>query len=1024
MKKQTFLRSQQNIAAGGIALLFFVSSLLVLLRAPRPGMLDSGLYDLLLPQFGLARGSFYPESAFYIQPNEIFQISGVPWAGLLQLTPTPSLVYPVACVSILCRLAGQPFSVPVLALVLVALLAAALFFLTKSLYALWGGWGVLAGGLWAGVLLSGSYLPFFPSLYPQAIFLVALTAFAAACFRGWALLRGSMQGGSVWLPAAFSGLLLTTASELSIVLLPPVLVLVGVLGWRSTSRRRGHAAVLLAVGLLLVCSVRFAASNQQVFNRTGQYHSFFDGVLLTADDPAQTLADFGLDPALAQDIGKSAYLRDEDYVLSPNGPQAEELFRAISYPRILRFYLQHPTALLRLTASVLPQAGSLDTSRCVAVSDPSEPVLRADGWDLLRRFFFSRPAAFGVLSGCCWMLGLGLLLRKQFFPAALLCLSDLLGWGLLGTALIGCGTAEIGANRFFFQVVLDLRIVLLLVFLAVGISRTVRFLAYSPLSARRAPEPVFPAEIYAPLELPCPAGWETARQWFRTLWADSRRFARVSAAVLFFVMVLVLFVPRIGAYNNGDFGRMMDAMGLVYTPEDYFTPAVQYEKVIERYDYLEPYDWTRIRPGKLELTQSWLSAGMRMLYELAGVPFSTAVLAVFHLLTLALCFYPLILALHRHWGKQAALMGVVLGLFLFCGSSNLGWLNSLFGEGIAFVGLMLVLASSVYTLEHPSAAGRRRGLLLLAGASLYLACAKAQYALLAPVLLLWWAALAFCTASSLKKRVLALVSAVLFAAAMGSFALGVYTNNDSISSQDTLYSGLLNGILLYADDPVQALEELGLDPGLAADKGKHPYLPKDAYYCPPRTEKAEALIYSKVHSTDYLLWYLRHPKAFWHLLDDTAEASAQPMPDFTLYVGESNTGPHQTVNKCNLWASLRTFVTPRRFLGYVLLFGTIYLFCFAVLFRRGVPLRHKLYAGLLLVLIALGALQYPLPMVGNGHSDPVKQLYLFREVYDLVFWLLAVAAFRFGPPLWGRFRAFLHRSHTSPNRKGRHYAGA
>ena len=902
---------------------------------------------------------------------------------------------------------------------LTLLLAASLFILTKSLYTLWGGWGVLAGSLWAAAVACGNYLFYVSVFQPQTLFLTALTAFSASLFRGWALLRQSdMRGLSVWLPSAGMGLFLALASELSIVLLPFIAGILLVLGWCSTSSRRERTALLLAVGFLLVCSVRFACAGGPIFNRTNLYHSFFDGVLLGSEDPEQTLSQFDMDPDLVQDVGKSAYLPEDAYFISPNGPDADAIYGHLSYPRILWYYLRHPSVLFHLTASVLSQAGHLDITRCVAESSSAGQSFRADFWDLLRGFFLSGPESLLLISIGSIVLGFGCFLRKQRGLAALLWMLPLSSWGLLWAALFGCGTADIATNRFFSLLFLDAQLCILLTVLAYAVHCAVRSLFYSTLSVRKSPEPIFPAEAYVPLPLPFPEQRAAFRSGLLAVWADTRKFAQASALACLLVMSLVLFVPRIGAYNNGDFGRMMDAMGLVYMPEDYFTPAVQYEKVIERYDYLEPYDWTRIRPGKMELTQSWLSAGMRLLYDLADVPFSTAVLAVFHLLTLTLCFYQLVLAVHRHWGKGPALLGVVLYLILFCGSYNIGWLNSLFGEGIAFVGLMLVLASSVYTLEHPASAGRRSGLLALAVSSVYLACAKAQYALLAPILLLWWAALAFFTSESRKKRLLSLVSTALVAVFLGSCAIGVYANNESISSQDTLYSGLLNGILLYADDPVQALNELGLDPGLAADKGKHPYLPKEEYYCPPRTEMAEELIYSKVSSTDYLLWYLRHPKAFWHLLDDTADASAQAMPDFNLYVGENNTESHRTVNKFNLWASLRTKLTPRWFVLYILLFGTLYLLCFAVMFRRGIPRQQKLYAGLLVVLIALGALQYPLPMVGNGHSDPVKQLYLFREVYDMVFLLVLVAVFRFAP----QFRAFLRNISSRP-KKGRHYAG-
>lgn len=1032
--KRTFLQSQQNLVAASIALLIFLTSLLFLLQPPRPGMLDTGLYDRILPQLGLERGSLAAPKTNFTQPNEQFVISRFPWSGILQLTSAPSLVYPAALVSVLCSTVRQPFSTPVLAVVLATLLALAEFWLIKSLYALVGGWGVLAGGLWGTAVLCGNYLLYFNALYPAAMFLVSLTAFAATVFRCIALMR--MPQSHPWasfLPVCGAALCLLTASEISCMLLVPVLGILLWLGLRAAVHsprvRRNAALVLLVCALLVGCTMRFARENEQIFNRSNLYHSFFDGVLLACDDPAQTLADFGMDSLLVQDVGKSAYLPDTSYYISPNGPEADAIYSHLTYFRIAGYYLHHPAALLRLAAQVLPQASHVDTSRCVSVTD-SVPMLRADYWDFGRSFLFSGPAAFLLVSLCCVVLGLWCLVRRRGGWAAVLLLAPGCSWMILLAALLASGTAEISMNLIPFQCLFDLQLCLLLLAASIGVHQAVQFLFYSTLSVRTIPAPIFPLEPYVPLMLHCPTWVRRLLTEVRQVLATPRNFALTSAVVCLLVMSIVLFFPRIGAYNNGDFGRMMDAMGLVYTPEDYFDPAVQYQKVIEHYDYLEPYDWTRIRPGRMELTQSWISAGMRMLYDLTGLPFSTATLAVFHLLVLAACVGQLAGAAHCRWGLRPALLGVGLYLFLFCGSYNLGWLNSLFGEGIAFIGLMLVLAASVKTIEYTTPATRRHGLWLLAFASVYLACAKAQYAVLAPVLMVWWAVLALTTAPGPRQRWMAAAATVLMAVFLGSSAVGVYRNNESISSQDTLYSGLLNGILLYADDPVQALEELGLDPSLAADKGKHPYLPKEEYYCPPRTEMAEQLIYNKVSSVDYLLWYLRHPKAFWHLLDDTAAASAQAMPDYNLYVGENNTGPHRTVDRFNLWAQLRIRLTPRCFALYVVLFGSICLAMLAQLVHHTVPKPQKLYAGLLIVLIALGALQYPLPMVGNGHSDPVKQLYLFREVYDMVFLLLVVwAVFRLWPWLRRTGWKYLslpkfHRTSSPQREKGAHYAGS
>ena len=78
---------------------------------------------------------------------------------------------------------------------------------------------------------------------------------------------------------------------------------------------------------------------------------------------------------------------------------------------------------------------------------------------------------------------------------------------------------------------------------------------------------------------------------------------------------------------------------------------------------------------------------------------------------------------------------------------------------------------------------------------------------------------------------------------------------------------------------------------------------------------------------------------------------------------------------------------------------------------------RKLYALLLMVLIALGAIQYPLPMIGNGFSDPIKQLYLFREIYDMVLLVILVwVIFRLIPGIAAHFSRRRQRSSDQTER--------
>lgn len=242
--------------------------------------------------------------------------------------------------------------------------------------------------------------------------------------------------------------------------------------------------------------------------------------------------------------------------------------------------------------------------------------------------------------------------------------------------------------------------------------------------------------------------------------------------------------------------------------------------------------------------------------------------------------------------------------------------------------------------------------------------------------------------------------------------LNVYQKNDETCSPDTLVQGLYNGILMVADDPEEALTELGLDTRLAADKGKHAYQSSSTYFCAPRSEMAEELIYSRVTTIDYLIWYLKHPTKLLTMLNVAAQASAAPMPDYVLYVGDRTDSPNRrTVDKLGMWKQLRPMLTPNYFFVYVVAFGIIFLSCFWVIFSRKRSPQQRLLTGLFLVIMLCGILQYPLSVIGNGFSDNIKQIYMFREVWDGTLLTLFAVAVTHAEHLKTSIQSF-HRKHS------------
>jgi hypothetical protein len=224
--------------------------------------------------------------------------------------------------------------------------------------------------------------------------------------------------------------------------------------------------------------------------------------------------------------------------------------------------------------------------------------------------------------------------------------------------------------------------------------------------------------------------------------------------------------------------------------------------------------------------------------------------------------------------------------------------------------------------------------------------------------------------------------------------VNIYKNNESRTSKDTIYQSIFYGALMISEDPVADLLELGLDPAMVADIGKNAYLDSSEYYCAPRSEMAEEIIYKNVNTFTMLRFYLRHPDKLLIMMDASAEAAAQVIPDYVLYVGDKVTQEHDSVDKMKLWENLRPYFVGSKFWQLVVVYGIILIFSIGVLVRKKYDGKSKLYICLYLVIAGLGIIQFPLTTIGNGFADNTKQLYMFRLTYDITMFIAGYTIIR------------------------------
>ncbi len=114
----------------------------------------------------------------------------------------------------------------------------------------------------------------------------------------------------------------------------------------------------------------------------------------------------------------------------------------------------------------------------------------------------------------------------------------------------------------------------------------------------------------------------------------------------------------------------------------------------------------------------------------------------------------------------------------------------------------------------------------------------------------------------------------------------IYKKNAGVSEKQTIWQSVFFGALMIADDPDAAMAELGIDPAMKPDIGKHAYYADEDYVYPVMSEKAEEVFFSKVSTMSMVMYYLRHPKDLLIMLDHAAQESQTLHTGFMAYTDE------------------------------------------------------------------------------------------------------------------------------------------
>lgn len=446
-------------------------------------------------------------------------------------------------------------------------------------------------------------------------------------------------------------------------------------------------------------------------------------------------------------------------------------------------------------------------------------------------------------------------------------------------------------------------------------------------------------------------------------------FWTVAAALIVIVYVLMI-KPIVGVADNGDYLRVMLSANL-----DYVNPDMSYDDKYFGY-LIREFRFADVMFSGYLSTQLLLVFAAVILNKLlySTVLFDIRFMAAVYSMLLLAAFY---FAVRFHRGMPTAFkaaLGVLL-VFIFADAGYIGYFNSLYGEPVSYVFMLLIviLAIGLALRERPSLA-------LLAAffaCAVFLTGSKVQNAPIGIMLALLGLRFIRLRADAAWRATAIGLSGLL---ALGSMAMYLFAPHEF--KEINTYQTVFYGVLKDSPTPERDLEELGLSKELAVLAGTN-FFTKNTPI-PQRDPRLYELFYGKVSHADIALFYIKHPIRLAQKLETAAKHGTSIAPTYLGTYEKSEGMPaFASSGKFHAYSEWKRMYMPAT-LWMMAPFALIY---FAIAWWERVrarELRQRVYAETFILLGLVALYAFAIPIIGDGEADLSKHLFLFNVCFDLM----------------------------------------
>ncbi len=434
------------------------------------------------------------------------------------------------------------------------------------------------------------------------------------------------------------------------------------------------------------------------------------------------------------------------------------------------------------------------------------------------------------------------------------------------------------------------------------------------------------------------------------------------------ILYLLFLQPFVGVADNGDFLRMMNTVGLHYYGEE------SYADRFFSYSHSR-FSYENLFLGFYPSSQILLVLLPRLLSGIFhGSYFDIRLLAaVYGLLLLAATWLTVKLG-----AKRSYVLGLLLAaavLFVFYDIGYLAYFNSLFGEPVSMVFMLLTFALGLRLTAKEKPSGRDLTLFMIA--VLFLVCSKIQNAPVGIAFALIFLRLAKLDGMGNWRKL-----ARWFAAAVCLLSIVLYVTAPKELKHINLYQTVFFGILNESPDVEGDLRDLGLPERLKVLAGTNYFQTNTAIKQDDPSLKGD--FYNRISHGDVLLFYLKHPA---RLIDNMEYAATNSMDIRPYYLGnyEKSEGkaPGALTYAYSGWSQFKRELVPDT-LWFLAVFYFIYYAGVCWEYFRTRKVRERIAGELLMLLGLIGLFSFLVPILGDGRADIGKHLFLFNVSFDMM----------------------------------------